>query len=726
VHFDLARDVVVARTAGRVRTLLFGTPSTEPQRAWGFVRPERVDLFDPEAWLLRDAWIHLNLAAVADRGVILDLEPYPGLGSLSVEATLNDRPIGGFRLEGRRERVFLRLRRAFQERGLNELKLLFDRTAPRRNPTGRRVAAALRGMTLGDPVDPVFLSLLSKNARPPLAAVRSRTGVDLVQAGPGSIRYAFGAPLRAEARGMVRLDGGEAPARVTIRLERDGEVPRTLWSRVLRARGAPAVFRVPLGVPRGTPVVLVLEIEDERPLREAVWVRWTSPRVVGFGEPEVLVPEASGPFHEPAPSPPPGVSNVLLVVLDAARARDFGCYGYTRATTPEIDRIAREGVVFEKAYTTGCYTRAGMGSLWTSQFPDDHGAVGPEGRLAREPFPTLGEVLAAGGLRTAAFVANPVAGRAFGFDRGFEDFHDVYARSGIEAEGVTESLVPWLAQNAAERFFVYAHFREPHFPYDPPPPFDTLFGPEGPLAPGIRRDRDWIFAANDGSRPLTADESRHMVRLYDGNLAHADREVGRIREALESLGLWDRTAVIVTADHGEALGEHGYIMHNQQLYEESVRIPMIVRLPSGAAAGLRPEGLVDLTDLAPTIADILGVRQGTSGFRGRSLLPLVRGAPGKPFVFARSLGDRPKFSIRDERYTFIYDSRWGAEELYDRAFDPGEHRKLGAGDRVQAAVYRARLWRWMDRLARRDVTIGAGERLSKREREQIEGLGYVD
>src|SRR4029077_8881294 len=142
-------------------------------------------------------------------------------------------------------------------------------------------------------------------------------------------------------------------------------------------------------------------------------------------------------------------------------------------------------------------------------------------------------------------------------------------------------------------------------------------------------------------------------------------EVGVLRKTLEAAGLWDRTAVIVTADHGEALYEHAFIMHNEQLYEDSVRVPLILRLPGSALGGRRVPGLVDSTDIAPTIADILGVKERPpAGFRGRSLLPAILGAPGKPFAFSRSLGVRPLFSIRDDRHTFILDSRGGKEELY--------------------------------------------------------------
>jgi len=157
------------------------------------------------------------------------------------------------------------------------------------------------------------------------------------------------------------------------------------------------------------------------------------------------------------------------------------------------------------------------------------------------------------------------------------------------------ALPPWLATSGGRRFFAYVHFREPHQPYNPPPPFDTRFGPAAPLPAPLREDplaqQDWIKEVNQGRRPLGAAERDHVVRLYDGNIALADDVIGSIRQALEKDGLWERTVVIVTGDHGEALFEHGWIGHNTQLYDESAHVPLVVRFPS--AAGLAgPAGLI--------------------------------------------------------------------------------------------------------------------------------------
>ena len=187
---------------------------------------------------------------------------------------------------------------------------------------------------------------------------------------------------------------------------------------------------------------------------------------------------------------------------------------------------------------------------------------------------------------------------------------------------------------------------------------------------------------NQGRRPFSEAEREHLVRLYDGNLAFADQEVGALRRALEAEGLWEKTVVIVAADHGEELFERGWIGHNVHLYEPSVHVPLIVRFPKGTGpAGVRVAALADLLDLAPTIADVFGVR-GKGGsdreFQGRSLLPVIAGAPGKPAVLSRTVWDRPRYALRDERFKFLYDTQTGEEWLYDLAADPGETRDLAA------------------------------------------------
>ncbi|HET7294708.1 MAG TPA: sulfatase, partial [Vicinamibacteria bacterium] len=502
---------------------------------------------------------------------------------------------------------------------------------------------------------------------------------------------------------------------------------RELWSRDLDATSIPGEVRVRLDAPAGSLARLSLEIAGER----MGWGVWETPRLVADVPPD---PPPRRPFTAAEAARADALRsrlagiNVLLVILDAARAQQLGCYGYAPPTTPEIDRLAREGVVFERAYAPAVYTLASMASLWTSLHPDEHGAGVEQGaKLGTAPI-TLAERLETHGIAAAGFVANGMAGPAFGLARGFSRFVEVFRGHGSAASSFRVELFPWLEQSRGRRFFAYAHYREPHFPYDAPPSFVARFGPDAPLPKEAKTEDRFITAVNWGGRELSADELAHLVRLYDANLAYADSEIGALRRRMEELGLWEETVVIVTADHGEALYEHdGFVGHNQQLYEPSVHIPLVIRFPGGRGpAGLRVAGLVDTLDLAPTIVELFGLpREAAQGFTGRSLLPLLSGAPAKEVVFSRTTSERPRYMARDTRYKYVFHSRFGPEELYDLVEDPGETRDLVRVKPLVVAFYRQLVARWLLDMKLGEVEPVPEAALTPEQRENLKALGYV-
>ena len=285
---------------------------------------------------------------------------------------------------------------------------------------------------------------------------------------------------------------------------------------------------VPLPGAAGEIVRLGLHV-GAAPRDRFAWGTWQAPRILGRGGADV------GPrLRRGRPMPPRGSAlrtalagtNVLFVILDAGRARELGCYGYGRATSPEIDRIAAEGIVFENAFTPAVYTLGAMSSVWTSQYPDrHHSEVSFSARLPKDRL-TLAEILGANGIATGGFVANAVAGTLFGFDRGFGEFREIFKDLGSGADGFRKVVPPWIHAHKDRRFLAYVHFREPHFPYNPPPPFDTRFGPEGPITKGMRQQSGWINDLNQSRRTPKDGEIDHLVRLYDGNVAFADQEIG--------------------------------------------------------------------------------------------------------------------------------------------------------------------------------------------------------
>jgi arylsulfatase A-like enzyme len=511
-----------------------------------------------------------------------------------------------------------------------------------------------------------------------------------------------------------------------VSIESPGGRERELWSATLTAREAsPGEVALRLPGVAGEPMRVTLRVAGGR----AAWALWRAPRVIG----------------RPGPSPGRALErerksaalgqalagkSVVLVILDAARARQLGCYGYPRATTPELDLIAREGVVFENAFTPAVYTVGAMSSVWTSQQPDQHhGETSFEARLPKDRL-TLAELLQAQGVHTAGFVANAMAGRALGFERGFQEFHELLndPELGSRAELMRRPLGSWLERNRGRRFFLYVHFREPHFPYDPPPEFRARFGEDAPLPAEASRDRAWYVAANQGALRPTPAELAHLTRLYDGNLAYVDRELGLLRRALEASGLWDEVALLVTADHGEQLYEHDYISHSAQVYEDSMRVPLILRLPRGSArAGERVSELVDLTDVAPTIADAFGVL-GKGGsdreFDGKSLLGVLAGGSGREAVVSRSVWERPLYAIRSADSKLIRNLRSGAEELYDLGSDPLERRNVLAEQPILASHLRQELFAFAARVRSRPAGAGEPPQLTRDQCDNLRALQY--
>ena len=744
VVYDLAERVPVAETWSSADVLRFGTPAAEPRLTDGFYREAGAGGRDPFAWSKGESEVAFDWPDVVARVAVLDAAPYRGVKAQSAEVLLNGTSVGKLTLNDTRHRYRIGLPEKAQRRGDNRLRFVFTAAAsPAEVESGsldrRQLAAAFYSIVCGPSSDASLEDQLGRDAPRPFE-VTEKDGVPAVSLlGPAVMRFALKLPAKAELRFTPELEQAARAAasaayfRVLVETEDSGE--QEVWHRVIDARKNAAGEQViPLPGAAGDVVRVALAVADAGHGR-FTWGRFVAPRVMGSAG---STPLESGPRPAEEDARADGLrrslagSNVLLVILDAGRAEQFGAYGYSRPTTPAIDRVAREGVVFERVYTPAVYTLGAMSSVWTSQYPDRHhsevsfNAVLPKDRL------TLAELLSAQGISTGGFVANAVAGRVFGFNRGFADFDEVFARLGSSAAGFRQAVPPWLDAHKDARFFAYVHFREPHFPYDPEPPFDTKFGPDGPIPKPQRRDESFFREVNQGRRPFSDAEREHLVRLYDGNLAFADQEFGALRRAMEDRGLWEKTVVIVAADHGEELFEppqESWIGHNVHLFESSVHVPLIVRFPKGKGPENKRVGaLTDLLDLSPTIADVFGV-MGKGGsdkqFQGRSLLPLIEGAPGKTAVLSRTVWDRPRYALRDERYKYLYYTQTGEEWLYDVGQDPGETTDLAKREPLRTAYYRQALHHWTVQLARRASGGSAEAQMTCEQCENLRALGYI-
>ena len=334
--------------------------------------------------------------------------------------------------------------------------------------------------------------------------------------------------------------------------------------------------------------------------------------------------------------------NTIVYVIDALRADHLSCYSYNRQTSPHLDRLAGEAVLFENAFTVSTWTRSAAGSLLTGTYPSVHGAI-----TSATPFrpsnPTLAQTLQARGVATMGISAIANVSSALGFDRGFDVFADLYKdpdlidrRSIVEmdthaggaaeqhrmvmplAEDANARMFQWLERNKESDFFLFVWVIDPHNPYWPPEGFRPF------LEPGYVGKTDGSLASIRGAR--TPEDMQRLIDLYDSEIYYTDHCFGQLRSKLEDLDLWDDTLMIVTGDHGEAFGDHGYMLHGHIPYEELLRVPLLAKFPGKTGSGAQriPE-MTSHLDIAPTILETLQIEDSDAhrAYQGKSIVPLL-------------------------------------------------------------------------------------------------------
>ena len=339
------------------------------------------------------------------------------------------------------------------------------------------------------------------------------------------------------------------------------------------------------------------------------------------------------------PDRPP---NVVLITVDTLRADRLGAYGYEKAHTPAIDALAADGVLFTDASTCIPRTTQAVASLFTSRYPHEHGVLEIGERLPDTAW-TLAEHLKRAGYRTAGISANFVAGRLQGLDQGFDtlvDMGDLRSRYPIreelrksppnaigKAEAVTREALRWLGEVEGEPYFLWLLYFDPHFRYDPPPPFWGRINPAQfsfyrELATFDPKHPTIYFNLNGRSEAALPGVSA----LYDGEVAYTDTMISRLVAELRRRPDWHDTLIIFTSDHGESLGEHGYYFeHGDLVYQATVRFPLIFHQPAGLPGGRRVDHPVSLLDIFPTVLALVGDDADRPVLSGIDLSPILDG-----------------------------------------------------------------------------------------------------
>jgi arylsulfatase A-like enzyme len=461
---------------------------------------------------------------------------------------------------------------------------------------------------------------------------------------PPHARLRTALAVRDNFLGQSLVDVAE-PTRFRVTFTPDGGAPAVLLDRVLDIRGRVADRRwigVDLDLARfaGTHGTLAFRAETadapDRPGK--VFTLW--------GRPNLYDPAA----QRDAP-------NLLILTIDALRADHLSCYGYDRPTSPVLDGLAREGIRYAHAFANAPMTMPSLAQFFT-------GAYFPSERT-----PTLLSSLFAGGvLATHAIIRNPYLQSYLSLDAR-DTFDGQVAVDYWRADKLTRAALHWIDEQRGDRFALWVHFLDTHTPYRTPLPEALRFadpgyrGPIGPRFGDVQGAQEGIY--HDADR-------RQVTALYDGSIRWTDAQIGVLLDGLRQRGLLDRTLVVVTADHGEELWDHGSFFHGVSLYDELLHVPLIVRLPGGARAGSVVDDEVRLVDVVPTVTEVLRTPP-LDGVQGASLLATKADATPRP-VFARAANPTYpwRFGLRTPKHKLILTVDPPREELFDLVADPGE------------------------------------------------------
>ena len=395
------------------------------------------------------------------------------------------------------------------------------------------------------------------------------------------------------------------------------------------------------------------------------------------------------------------IRNVLLVSIDTCRSDHLSCYGYPKRTTPNIDKLAENACVFTNAVSPVPITLPAHSSMLTGVIPPAHGVRNNLGYKLGESNLTLAEILRENGFSTAAIVGGYVLDSQFGLDQGFDTYNDDFGEGfagaiGNERRGaeVSSSAIEWIDENRDDQFFMFLHYYDPHADYNPPEPFASK------------------FARNP----------------YAGEIAYVDNCIGRIIDHLKKLKLYDSTLIIITADHGEMLGEHGEKTHKYYIYQSAVKVPLIFKL-AGRHKGTEIDGLAGIVDIPATICSLLGIEI-ENRIDGVDLSSAF--APDEPAVGQRNLycesataavifNANMLLGVVSDNYKYIQTTR---PELYDIVKDPSESVNLIESQPQRVRILQDHLKQMLEH-ATRDGIAQSRKNNDWSDLRRLQSLGYV-
>ena len=448
-------------------------------------------------------------------------------------------------------------------------------------------------------------------------------------------------------------------------------------------------------------------------------------------------------------TPQPEPRNVILISLDTLRADHLGAYGYKRPTSPNMDKLAAESVLFRNAYSTSPWTLPSHVSMLSGLDCLTHGVRSSANRMDPRDV-TLADRLRQAGFETAAFTGGGFVSGLFGMNKGFEAFRARAKLSDAAQAGqLSRTARPWIRENAGRSFFLFLHTYQVHNPYSSPQPYDTMFLDADATLRQLDMSPLGYNHENRYKPPESEAYLRNVIALYDEEIRYTDEVlIAPLIAELKSLGIYDRTMIIITADHGEEFFEKGGWLHTHALYEPLLKVPLIIKYPGSRDAGARVDRRARITDIMPTVLEEMGVDLPRGEIDGRSLVPLIRGRekgtermvradlaanvakhriPQKQGItdgFLKIIVNDP-YSPSDLAFFKFPPPDTGRLEVYDLASDPREMSNL-ASSRPDLA---RRLLKYLEDNFRPRKRSGKQEgqdtEVGKDIQEELKALGYI-
>ena len=385
--------------------------------------------------------------------------------------------------------------------------------------------------------------------------------------------------------------------------------------------------------------------------------------------------------------------NVIVVSIDTLRRDHLSVYGYDRQTSPNLDAFSKDATLFDTAISQAPSTTPSHASLFTSLIPIAHGAFVSRKSAIRSDVKTMAEILHENGFKTASFNGGAQMSSVFGFGRGF-DIYKSFTGADYTQERFKDRVhegIEWLEQNKKDKFFLFLHSYDIHHPYAPDPQNLALFKDpaySGPVTPPI--DANFLLSVNRKRRTITEADREFIVSAYDAEIRGADEGFGELIEYLRKTGLYDKTIIVFSSDHGEEFNEHGWVgWHSHSLYDELLRVPLLIKFPTQLFAGTKISQQVRNIDMLPTVLDVLGV-SALSTFQGRTLMRLVQGKDDSKIpTYAISQKDGRGRTVP----TSVRTTEWKLtnKRLFDLKQDPRE--KKNVAEQHPEVVVQLKEWR---------------------------------